>query len=176
MIRLTTLLLALLPASAHALSCLEFTPADMFRQFESPDLAYVPVIGTLTVYETKRPGFGSDRTGFMSHRIEVPAHFLGVALGPKGTETPIDIDVAYTDHCIAPIQDVRVRCGRAVAKSSKTVLTVLTREKNSYSVSNSLCGGTIFYSPSQEEKDEFRKCASHGRCWGKTLFGFNLSP
>lgn len=155
MIRLTAFLLALLPASAHALSCTPWGITDAYQQAKVSDEAYVPVLGTLDFDTNALPSVDYERQDETPPLTKIKARFTGHALSQRGVDIPFNTNVTLEVSCVGPW------CGGATPGA---MLGFLRKDGDAYAIATDACGGTLFSQPTQGTIDQLRSCLKGGDC------------
>ena len=141
--------LVMLPGAAMALSCLPPDIRDSFHSANASEKSYIVVEGEFTLED---PGFVAVPGKLML----TSGSFKGRWLGSRGKSSRFAQPVTFEFECV---EDT---CGKILPREN--LITFLRKEKEEYFVEVQPCGGSLFYGPSQPDKEAVQRCLNGGDC------------
>ncbi|MEX0370113.1 MAG: hypothetical protein AB3N09_05730 [Tateyamaria sp.] len=155
MLRLVSVVLALAPLPALALSCMPHGVPDAYLDAAGAEEGYVPVLGKLTFDASALPQVDWDNQQDVPGVTLIPARFEGEALTVRGVAQPFETDVVLEVQCFGPW------CPRP---DPGAMLGFLRKTSHSYVLHTNACGGYLFGNPTQEQVGQMKDCLAGRRC------------
>lgn len=155
---LVFLLCALLPVQAAALSCIRPTVERSYAEVAAAKETYVIAEGRLTFDRRKLPRDGNG-TKNPPKLTRIQARLVGKSMNASGFKVPFDRPVTLEVACFGPW------CGSA--ENGGQVLAFIKRQKGSYQLEVSPCGGRVFANPRPAMLKKVVQCHKGRTCKAK---------
>ncbi|MEL6464790.1 MAG: hypothetical protein AAFQ58_07460 [Pseudomonadota bacterium] len=157
--RFLSILLAVLPWPAFALSCLPYGVTNAYQEAAAADEGYIPVLGTLDFDRGLLPARDLSGQSNVPPVTLIPATFRGEALTVRGLAQPFETDVVLEVQCSGPW------CPQPVPGE---MLGFLRKTRHSYVLHTNACGGFLFVQPTKAQVAQVKDCLAGRTCVAAT--------
>ncbi len=157
--RFLVFVLAVLPVSAFALSCMPHGVTNAYQAAAAAEEGYVPVLGTLDFDPDLLPEMDLSGQSDTPPVTLIPATFRGVAMTVRGLDRPFETDVVLEVQCSGPW------CPQP---QPGKMLGFLRQTSHSHVLHTNACGGFLFGRPTDGQVAQVRDCLAGRRCEART--------